>query len=55
MAESEKQIIRNMEAAISCLPEEKEQFLLGFVEGVAAMAGQAASGSKPVENTGNTM
>lgn len=55
MAENEKQIIRNMEAAISSLPEEKKQFFRGFAEGVAAMAGQAAPGSKPAENTADTI
>lgn len=40
MAENEKQSIRNMEAAISGLPEDKKQFFLGYAEGVAAMADQ---------------
>lgn len=40
MAENEKEIIRNMEAAIATLPEEKKQFFLGFAEGVVAMADQ---------------
>lgn len=40
MAENEKQILRNMEAAIAALPEEKKQFFLGYAEGVAAMAEQ---------------
>ena len=55
MADNEKQIIRNMEAAIAALPEEKKQFFRGFAEGVAAMAGQAASGNKPAENTVDTI
>jgi hypothetical protein len=38
MKEHEQQIIRNMEATISQLPEEKKQFFLGYAEGVAAMA-----------------
>lgn len=40
MAENEKQSIRNMEEAISILPEDKKQFFLGYAEGVAAMADQ---------------
>lgn len=40
MAENEKEIIRNMEAAIATLPEEKKQFFLGFAEGAVAMAEQ---------------
>lgn len=40
MADNEKQILRNMEAAIAGLPEEKKQFFLGYAEGVAAMADQ---------------
>ena len=39
MAENEKQIIQNLEAAMQMLPEEKRQFFLGYAEGVAAMAG----------------
>lgn len=38
MAENEKQTIQNIEKAISTLPEDKKQFLLGYMEGVAAMA-----------------
>ena len=38
MQEHEQQSIRNMEEAISQLPEEKKQFFLGYAEGVAAMA-----------------
>lgn len=40
MAENEKQSIRNMEAAIAALPEEKKQYFIGYAEGVAAMAEQ---------------
>lgn len=40
MAETEKQSIQNMSAAIATLPEEKKQFFIGFAEGVAAMADQ---------------
>ncbi|MGM9669742.1 MAG: hypothetical protein ACI3VZ_08330 [Faecousia sp.] len=40
MAENERQSIRNMEAAIAALPEEKKQYFIGFAEGVAAMAEQ---------------
>ena len=40
VAENEKQSIRNMEAAIADLPEEKKQYFLGYAEGVAAMAEQ---------------
>lgn len=43
MTERENQIIRNMEAAIAALPEEKKQFFIGFAEGVAAMAEQFRS------------
>ena len=40
MAETEKQSIQNMSAAIATLPEEKKQFFIGFAEGVAARAEQ---------------
>ena len=38
MAESEKQIICTIEAALKKMPNEMKQYFLGFAEGVAAMA-----------------
>ena len=40
MNEMEKKIVENIEAAMQCLPEERQQYFLGFAEGVAAMAAQ---------------
>lgn len=39
MAENEKKIVENIAAAMQCLPEEKQQYFLGYAEGIAAMAG----------------
>ena len=39
MSEKEKQISKTLAAVIPGLPEEKKEYLLGFAEGVAAMAG----------------
>lgn len=39
MSEREKQISRTLEAVIPNLPKEKKEYLLGFAEGVAAVAG----------------
>ena len=39
MSEREKQISKTLEAVIPSLPEEKKEYLLGFAEGVAAIAG----------------
>ena len=39
MSEREKQISRTLEAVIPNLPEEKKEYLLGFAEGIAAIAG----------------
>ena len=46
VAETEKQSIQNMSAAIATLPEEKKQFFIGFAEGVAAMADQVKESGK---------
>lgn len=40
MVEKEKQIARNIEAALAELPEEKKQYFIGYAEGLAAMAAQ---------------
>ena len=38
MSEKEKQIAQNLVKALETLPESKKEFLLGYAEGVAAMA-----------------
>ena len=38
MSEKEKQIGKILGAALPNIPEEKKEYLLGFAEGVAAMA-----------------
>ena len=41
MSEREKQIAENLADAVSRLPDSKREFLLGYAEGVAAMADKA--------------
>ena len=38
MSEKEKQIAESLAETVASLPEDKREFLLGFAEGVAAMA-----------------
>lgn len=41
MSEREKQIAENLAEAVAKLPDSKREFLLGYAEGVAAMADKA--------------
>lgn len=41
MSEREKQIAENLAEAVAKLPDGKREFLLGYAEGVAAMADKA--------------
>lgn len=41
MSEREKQIAENLAEAVAKLPDNKKEFLLGYAEGVAAMADKA--------------
>lgn len=41
MSEREKRIAENLADAVSRLPDSKKEFLLGYAEGVAAMADKA--------------
>ena len=38
MSENEKKIAQSLTKALEVLPESKREFLLGYAEGVAAMA-----------------
>ena len=38
MTERERELIKNIAKALSILPDDKKEFLLGYAEGVAAMA-----------------
>ena len=40
MSTKEKEIVRNITEAVSILPEEKREYILGYAEGVLAMAEQ---------------
>lgn len=41
MKEKEKQVISLMAQTMELLPEEKKQYLMGFIEGIASMAEQS--------------
>ncbi len=43
MSEREKQIAENLAKACELLPDDKKEFLLGYAEGVAAMAARQAA------------
>lgn len=49
MSSVEKKIIETIASAFQVLPDEKKEYLLGYAEGVAAMAEQKAS-AESVEN-----
>ena len=49
MSEREKKIVESLAEAMNILPEGKKEFLMGYAEGVAAMAGQRAA--KPEEQS----
>lgn len=40
MNEKEKQIVSLMTKTLQTMPEEKKQYVLGFIEGIASMAYQ---------------
>lgn len=42
MSEKEKKIAEALADAVNALPDSKKEYLLGFAEGVAAMAEKAA-------------
>ena len=41
MSAREKEIIQSITKAVATLPEEKREFILGYAEGVLAMADRA--------------
>ena len=43
MSEREKQMAENLAKACELLPDDKKEFLLGYAEGVAAMAARQAA------------
>lgn len=47
MSEREKQMAENLAKACELLPDDKKEFLLGYAEGVAAMAARQASEKLP--------
>ncbi len=40
MSNSEKEVILSLTEAVAALPENKREFILGYAEGVLAMAAQ---------------
>lgn len=53
MSEREKQIAENLADAVSRLPDSKKEFLLGYAEGVAAMADKAKEQEREKEEGGD--
>lgn len=47
MSEREKQMAENLAKACELLPDDKKEFLLGYAEGVAAMAARQVSKKLP--------
>lgn len=47
MGTEEKKIAQSITAAVSVLPDEKREFILGYAEGVIAMADRLRSGKSP--------
>ena len=47
MSEREKQMAENLAKACELLPDDKKEFLLGYAEGVAAMAARQVSEKLP--------
>ena len=45
MEQKDKQIITLMAQTMERLPEEKKQYLIGFIEGIASMAEQSRRNS----------
>lgn len=53
MSEREKQIAENLAEAVAKLPDSKREFLLGYAEGVAAMADKAKEQEREREKEGD--
>ena len=49
MSANEKEIARSITEAVSILPEEKREYILGYAEGVIAMADQARCKDLPLD------
>lgn len=49
MSTKEKEIVRNITEAVSVLPEKKREYILGYAEGVLAMADR----TKPDDPSGH--
>lgn len=47
MSTKEKEIVKSLTEAVSTLPEEKREYILGYAEGVLAMAGRARRNDQP--------
>ena len=45
MEQKDKQIVTLMAQTMELLPEEKKQYVLGFIEGIASMANQSRNQS----------
>lgn len=50
MSEKEKKTVRVLKRAMEALPDRKKEYLIGYAEGVAAMAERAAKKDSPHPN-----
>lgn len=53
MSEKEKHIAEKLAKACEVLPDSKREYLIGYAEGVAAMADKKAQTSKETEEAGS--
>lgn len=54
MSVTEKELVKSITEAVSTLPEKKKEYLLGYAEGVLAMADQARCKDLPLDAKGST-
>ena len=53
MSEKERHIAEKLAKACEVLPDSKREYLIGYAEGVAAMAAKKALASKETEEAGS--
>ena len=50
MSDTSKKIVKSLAEAVKVLPDDKREYLLGFADGVAAMAGKKPENDEPAED-----
>lgn len=51
MSDTSKKIVKSLAEAVKVLPDDKREYLLGFADGVAAMAGKKPEKSEENDET----